>query len=184
MLGGLSKPRPVKSVIGLFRRESIGSGDAGSDPMLAGQLSVEMQTAITRTPISSRAIYDRRSTSLCNPSCVIVLPIAETSEQYDNADNDAGTLVGVNRANGDGDSDDRDIDEQDSLCALSRAIGERICHSNNADEAFGISPSSGLVTVGSPSMGGLARGHYASPYAVTASHRRNVRRGSMLELNG
>lgn len=66
--GGLSKPRQVKSVIGLFRRESSGSGDAGSDPTLASQITQEM-----RTP-TGRAV-DRRSVSICG-----VAPIAERSE--------------------------------------------------------------------------------------------------------
>lgn len=77
-LGGLSKPRQVKSVIGLFRRESSGSqscGDAGSDPTLAGHLNVEMQTVGPRTPSAGRASLDRRSASVSGSSCV-VSPIA------------------------------------------------------------------------------------------------------------
>lgn len=97
-------------MIGLFRRESSGSGsyDAGSDPTLAGQLSVELGSA-SRTPIG-RA--DRRSASIC-----AVTPIAETSET---------------------------------------------------------DPSGALLE---------SSGHMG-PFAVTASHRRNNRRGSLLEVTG
>lgn len=64
-------------MIGLFRRESSGSGsyDAGSDPTLAGHLSGELGTpnsAISRTPIGRP---DRRSASIC-----VVAPIAEIIE--------------------------------------------------------------------------------------------------------
>lgn len=102
-------------MIGLFRRESSGSGsyDAGSDPTLAGQLSVEMGTpvSVARTPIGRP---DRRSASVC-----IVTPIAETIET-------------------------------DPTGAL-------------------------LLESTSGHMG---------PFAVTASHRRNNRRGSLLEITG
>lgn len=118
-------------MIGLFRRES--SGDAGSDPTLAGQLmSVEMQS-VNRTPTPiGRAAADRRSASVCG----VVTPIPEAS-------------------NG-------------ASCSGSGSI----C---------------GTPTNGNEAMIGLAgmRGtHHAGPFAVTASHRRNNRRSSLLELNG
>ncbi|XP_037052311.1 sodium/hydrogen exchanger 3 isoform X11 [Bradysia coprophila] len=116
-LGGLSKPRPVKSVIGLFRRESSGSGSydatsAGSDPTLAGQLSVELGTPNFRAPT---ARPDRRSASICG-----VAPIAETETETD--------------------------------------------------------PTGALLLDSTPS--------HMGPFAVTASHRRNNRRGSLLEVTG
>lgn len=101
-------------MIGLFRRESSGSGsyDAGSDPTLAGQLSVEMGTpSSVRTPIGRP---DRRSASVS-----VVTPIAETTET-----DPTGALL------------------LESTC-----------------------------------------GHMG-PFAVTASHRRNNRRGSLLEVTG
>lgn len=55
-------------MIGLFRRESSGSGDIGSDPALANHLVAEIRTPIIRS-------NDRRSASIC-----AVAPIAETSE--------------------------------------------------------------------------------------------------------
>lgn len=100
-------------MIGLFRRESSGSGsyDAGSDPTLAGQLSVELGTSnsiLSRTPLTRP---DRRSASICG-----VAPIAETTET---------------------------------------------------------DPTGALITSG-----------HMGPFAVTASHRRNNRRGSLLEATG
>ncbi|KAG4073521.1 hypothetical protein HA402_000745 [Bradysia odoriphaga] len=116
-LGGLSKPRPVKSVIGLFRRESSGSGSydatsAGSDPTLAGPLLVEMGTPNFRAPT---ARPDRRSASVCG-----VAPIAETETETD--------------------------------------------------------PTGALLLDSTTS--------HMGPFPVTASHRRNNRRGSLLEVTG
>ncbi|KAL5279240.1 SLC9A1 family protein [Megaselia abdita] len=91
-LGGISKPKQPKSVIGFFRRESSGSrGDteAGSDPSLAASL-VSSAGAIDRPP-------NKRSASIC--------------------------------------------------------------------------------------AAGISEGH-SGPFPITASHRRNTRRGSMLELSG
>lgn len=227
-VGGLSKPRPVKSVIGLFRRESFGSqsqsGETaiGSDPTLASHLNVEMQAVHTRTPIVGMAgggsgAVDRRSGSICGP-CVVQMPICETAEtdelgwedddddddDEDDVDNDAydeeaGACGGKKDA---GDNDDDD--DRDPLGALSRAISERMgdtCGSRGGIAASeerrraalaqaaaatlsSVSPSiAGGIGLGS-GRGALIRGHYASPYAVTASHRRHPRRGSMMELNG
>ncbi|XP_031624319.1 sodium/hydrogen exchanger 3 isoform X14 [Contarinia nasturtii] len=54
-LGALSKPKQIKSVIGLFRRESTTSGSAaGSDPCLAAQLT-ELATTNQQPGSSSSA---------------------------------------------------------------------------------------------------------------------------------
>lgn len=109
-LGGLSKPRQVKSVIGLFRRESSAAGIPGvlDEDALAIGLS-----PMTGTP--GRAAANKRSQSVC-----VVALIDER------ADNPAA----------------------DPLGALRQPVG------------------------------------HTGPFAVTASHRRNNRRGSMLELSG
>lgn len=103
-------------MIGLFRRESSGSGsyDAGSDPTLAGQLSVEMGTPSSVAFRAPAGRPDRRSASICG-----VTPIAETTETDPN-----GALL--------------------------------------------LESTSG----------------HMGPFAVTASHRRNNRRGSLLEVSG
>lgn len=98
-LGGLNKPKQVKSVIGLFRRESTTSGGAGTDT----ESAVQGPQASTNPP-AGRAQSDKRSASI------------------------AGTLPTV--------YDD-------------------------------IKPS----------------GHHGQ-FPVTASHRRNTRRGSLLEMSG
>lgn len=94
-IGGLSKPKSKKSVIGLFRRESTTSGSvAGSDPCLAAQLTSDLAAATSsnqhHNPPSVPTYYRsnsvgaqagqsrsdrRRSISIC-----AVTPIDETSE--------------------------------------------------------------------------------------------------------
>ena len=68
-------------MIGLFRRESTGSGsgsciDTSSDPALANQLCLELQSTNSR-PSNSRP--DRRSASIC------VVPISEFNESENGA---------------------------------------------------------------------------------------------------
>lgn len=92
--GSLSKPK-IKSVIGLFRRESTTSGSvAGSDPCLAVQLAIDLTTssphAASITPTASAMpttssgrptgtvnlrVDRRRSISIC-----AVTPIDESTE--------------------------------------------------------------------------------------------------------
>lgn len=79
-LGGLSNPRQMSSVVGLFRRESSTSGSAaGSDPCLAVQLTAELQASQARAAAGmssgrSGVERDRRST-IC-----AVTPIDESIE--------------------------------------------------------------------------------------------------------
>lgn len=95
-IGGLSKPRPIKSVIGLFRRESTTSGSvAGSDPSLASQLALDM-ASMPRTP--GRSTGDRRSISIC-----AVEPIDESNE---NGYDPLGALSERGRPADDDDDDD------------------------------------------------------------------------------
>ncbi|GAB0095324.1 Sodium/hydrogen exchanger [Sergentomyia squamirostris] len=101
--GGLTKPKQAKSVIGLFRRESSGSGSTpAANPNTGSDSSIQMDSsagsAQTSTPTTGRGAVDKRSASICG-------------------------------------------------------IGDDI------------RPSTG-------------------PFPITASHRRNTRRGSMLELSG
>lgn len=50
----MSKPKPIKSVIGLFRRESTTSGSvAGSDPCLAAELTKDLASISAVTPGAS-----------------------------------------------------------------------------------------------------------------------------------
>lgn len=54
--GGLSKPKPIKSVIGMFRRESTTSNSvAGSDPCLAAQLAEAIASTSGNHPPSIAA---------------------------------------------------------------------------------------------------------------------------------
>lgn len=215
-------------MIGLFRRESFGSQsqhggviEAGSDPTLAGQLSIEMQSvapasasssaaAVQRTPKGGRAASDRRSVSLCGPSCIVVLPISETSEliyyndddedDEDDVDGDASPMTELTNLKSSSNMGDSHNDDLDPLGALSRTIGDRV-----GDRRSGVIDADvsrlGAAAAASPFIGGRTRGnqvsagnatagtaaataHHNSPFAVTGSHRsRNYRRGSMLELN-
>ncbi|XP_059609498.1 sodium/hydrogen exchanger 3 isoform X3 [Phlebotomus argentipes] len=102
-LGGLTKPKQAKSVIGLFRRESSGSGSTHvANPITGSDSSIQMDSSVgsgqTSTPTGRGGGGDKRSASIC----------AMTDD---------------------------------------------------------LRPSTG-------------------PFPVTASHRRNTRRGSMLELSG
>uniref|UniRef100_A0A1L8DUV4 Sodium/hydrogen exchanger n=2 Tax=Nyssomyia neivai TaxID=330878 RepID=A0A1L8DUV4_9DIPT len=98
-LGGLTKPKQAKSVIGLFRRESSGSGPT-ANPITGSDSSIQMDSSVGsgQTPTPTGRGGDKRSASIC----------AMTDD---------------------------------------------------------LKPSTG-------------------PFPVTASHRRNTRRGSMLELSG
>lgn len=110
-LGGLTQPKQAKSVIGLFRRESSGSGGI----VIGGVTDSETSTPVTATTPIGRFKKDKRSASIAGYI----------------------TFPGSSEAAGD-----------DPL-GVSRAV---VPHAN--------------------------------AFPVTASHRRNNRRGSMLELSG
>lgn len=112
-LGGLTQPKQAKSVIGLFRRESSGSGGI----VIGGVTDSETSTPVTATTPIGRAKKDKRSASIAG---------------YITVDSGAG----ADALNGD-------------PLGVSRAA---VPHAN--------------------------------AFPVTASHRRNNRRGSMLELSG
>lgn len=111
-LGGLTQPKQAKSVIGLFRRESSGSGGI----VIGGVTDSETSTPVTATTPIGRVKKDKRSASIAGYITV------------DSGGSDAlnGDPLGVSRA--------------------------AVPHAN--------------------------------AFPVTASHRRNNRRGSMLELSG
>lgn len=109
-LGGLTQPKQAKSVIGLFRRESSGSGGI----VIGGVTDSETSTPVTATTPIGRAKKDKRSASIAG---YITFP----------GSSDAG----------------------DDPLGVSRAV---VSHAN--------------------------------AFPVTASHRRNNRRGSLLELSG
>ncbi|XP_021700619.1 sodium/hydrogen exchanger 3 isoform X11 [Aedes aegypti] len=109
-LGGLTQPKQAKSVIGLFRRESSGSGGF----VIGGVTDSETSTPVTATTPIGRAKKDKRSASIAG---YITFP----------GSSDAG----------------------DDPLGVSRAV---VSHAN--------------------------------AFPVTASHRRNNRRGSLLELSG
>ncbi|XP_062707287.1 sodium/hydrogen exchanger 3 isoform X11 [Aedes albopictus] len=110
-LGGLTQPKQAKSVIGLFRRESSGSGGI----VIGGVTDSETSTPVTATTPIGRAKKDKRSASIAG---YITFP----------GSSDAG------------------------------------------DDPLGV--SRGAVV------------SHANAFPVTASHRRNNRRGSLLELSG
>lgn len=114
-LGGLTQPKQAKSVIGLFRRESSGSGGI----VIGGVTDSETSTPVTATTPIGRVKKDKRSASIAGYITV-----------------DSGAGAGVDALNGD-------------PLGVSRAA---VPHAN--------------------------------AFPVTASHRRNNRRGSMLELSG
>lgn len=115
-LGGLTQPKQAKSVIGLFRRESSGSGGI----VIGGVTDSETSTPVAATtPIGRAKAKDKRSASIAGYITV-----------------DSGAGVGSDAVNGD-------------PLGVSRAA---VPHAN--------------------------------AFPVTASHRRNNRRGSMLELSG
>uniref|UniRef100_A0A7G3AYQ4 Sodium/hydrogen exchanger n=2 Tax=Lutzomyia longipalpis TaxID=7200 RepID=A0A7G3AYQ4_LUTLO len=69
-LGGLTKPKQAKSVIGLFRRESSGSGSAqAANPITGSDSSIQMDSSAgsgqTSTPTGRSAASDKRSASIC-----------------------------------------------------------------------------------------------------------------------
>lgn len=67
--GGLSKPKQIKSVIGLFRRESTTSGSvAGSDPCLAAQLTELAMASTSNQPSTAPGTSYRASISGGTPS--------------------------------------------------------------------------------------------------------------------
>ncbi|XP_038107157.1 sodium/hydrogen exchanger 3 isoform X10 [Culex quinquefasciatus] len=113
-LGGLTQPKQAKSVIGLFRRESSGSGGI----VIGGVTDSETSTPVTATTPIGRVKKDKRSASIAGYITV-----------------DSGG-AGSDALNGD-------------PLGVSRAA---VPHAN--------------------------------AFPVTASHRRNNRRGSMLELSG
>ena len=105
-IGGLTQPKAAKSVIGLFRRESSGSGGV----VVGGVTDSETSTPVNiPTPIG-RAQSDKRSASIAG---------------YVNYEDSNGDPLGASR----------------------------------------------MVP-------------HAQGFPVTASHRRNTRRGSMLEITG
>ncbi|XP_065088952.1 sodium/hydrogen exchanger 3 isoform X3 [Ochlerotatus camptorhynchus] len=110
-LGGLTQPKQAKSVIGLFRRESSGSGGI----VIGGVTDSETSTPVTATTPIGRVKKDKRSASIAG---YITFP------------------------------------------GSSEAAG---------DDPLGVSKA--VVP-------------HANAFPVTASHRRNNRRGSMLELSG
>lgn len=115
-LGGLTQPKQAKSVIGLFRRESSGSGGI----VIGGVTDSETSTPVAATtPIGRAKAKDKRSASIAGYITV-----------------DSGAGAGSDAVNGD-------------PLGVSRAA---VPHAN--------------------------------AFPVTASHRRNNRRGSMLELSG
>lgn len=114
-LGGLTQPKQAKSVIGLFRRESSGSGGI----VIGGVTDSETSTPVTATTPIGRVKKDKRSASIAG---------------YITVDSGSG--------------------------AVSDAL--------NGDP-LGVS---------------RAAVPHANAFPVTASHRRNNRRGSMLELSG
>uniref|UniRef100_A0A4Y0BK63 Sodium/hydrogen exchanger n=1 Tax=Anopheles funestus TaxID=62324 RepID=A0A4Y0BK63_ANOFN len=113
-LGGLTQPKQAKSVIGLFRRESSGSGGV----VIGGVTDSETSTPVAATtPVGRVAIpKDKRSASIAGYI---------TIDGGDTAGNPMLDPLGISRA-----------------------------------------------------------GPHATAFPVTASHRRNNRRGSMLELSG
>ncbi|XP_053695758.1 sodium/hydrogen exchanger 3 isoform X2 [Sabethes cyaneus] len=112
-LGGLTQPKQAKSVIGLFRRESSGSGGI----VIGGVTDSETSTPVMATTPIGRVKKDKRSASIAG---------------YITFDGSSGD------ANGD---------------------------------PLGVSKAATAVP-------------HANAFPVTASHRRNNRRGSMLELSG
>ncbi|XP_055549042.1 sodium/hydrogen exchanger 3 isoform X18 [Wyeomyia smithii] len=112
-LGGLTQPKQAKSVIGLFRRESSGSGGI----VIGGVTDSETSTPVMATTPIGRVKKDKRSASIAG---------------YITFDGSSGD------ANGD---------------------------------PLGVSKAAAAVP-------------HANAFPVTASHRRNNRRGSMLELSG
>lgn len=110
-LGGLTQPKQAKSVIGLFRRESSGSGGI----VIGGVTDSETSTPVTATTPIGRIKKEKRSASIAG---YITFP------------------------------------------GSSEAAG---------DDPLGVSK---------------AAVSHANAFPVTASHRRNNRRGSMLELSG
>ncbi|XP_040164398.1 sodium/hydrogen exchanger 3 isoform X4 [Anopheles arabiensis] len=114
-LGGLTQPKQAKSVIGLFRRESSGSGGV----VIGGVTDSETSTPVAATtPVGRMAAVpkDKRSASIAGYI---------TIDGGDTAGNPMLDPLGISRA-----------------------------------------------------------GPHATAFPVTASHRRNNRRGSMLELSG
>ncbi|XP_050076668.1 sodium/hydrogen exchanger 3 isoform X2 [Anopheles maculipalpis] len=113
-LGGLTQPKQAKSVIGLFRRESSGSGGV----VIGGVTDSETSTPVAATtPVGRVAVpKDKRSASIAGYI---------TIDGGDAAGNPMLDPLGISRA-----------------------------------------------------------GPHANAFPVTASHRRNNRRGSMLELSG
>ncbi|XP_035917367.1 sodium/hydrogen exchanger 3 isoform X2 [Anopheles stephensi] len=114
-LGGLTQPKQAKSVIGLFRRESSGSGGV----VIGGVTDSETSTPVAATtPVGRVAVpKDKRSASIAG-----YITIGDGGEAAGNPMLDP---LGISRA-----------------------------------------------------------GPHANAFPVTASHRRNNRRGSMLELSG
>lgn len=110
-LGGLTQPKAAKSVIGLFRRESSGSGGI----VIGGVTDSETSTPVTATTPIGRVKKDKRSASIAG-----YITVDSGSDALN------GDPLGVSRA--------------------------AVPHAN--------------------------------AFPVTASHRRNNRRGSMLELSG
>ncbi|XP_055640834.1 sodium/hydrogen exchanger 3 isoform X12 [Toxorhynchites rutilus septentrionalis] len=109
-LGGLTQPKQAKSVIGLFRRESSGSGGI----VIGGVTDSETSTPVTATTPIGRTKKDKRSASIAGYITI------------DGSSDINGDPLGVSRA--------------------------AVPHAN--------------------------------AFPVTASHRRNNRRGSLLELSG
>ncbi|XP_058446950.1 uncharacterized protein LOC131427610 isoform X3 [Malaya genurostris] len=109
-LGGLTQPKQAKSVIGLFRRESSGSGGI----VIGGVTDSETSTPVMATTPIGRVKKDKRSASIAGYIT------------YDGSGDTNGDPLGVSKAS--------------------------VPHAN--------------------------------AFPVTASHRRNNRRGSMLELSG
>ncbi|XP_055710485.1 sodium/hydrogen exchanger 3 isoform X3 [Phlebotomus papatasi] len=67
-LGGLTKPKQAKSVIGLFRRESSGSGSApAANPITGSDSSIQLDSSVGSAQISTPTGRgaDKRSASIC-----------------------------------------------------------------------------------------------------------------------
>ncbi|XP_055839644.1 sodium/hydrogen exchanger 5 isoform X18 [Episyrphus balteatus] len=124
-LGGLSKPKQAKSVIGFFRRESSGSGSGGGAPK-----SVPLVVDLSEIPIGS-------DPSLAAALTSGLVPFNLPQQQQQNI-----AVIGGQR------SDKRS------------------------------------ASISGASIANVADGGHSGPFPVTASHRRNIRRGSMLELSG
>ncbi|XP_055920108.1 uncharacterized protein LOC129951805 isoform X6 [Eupeodes corollae] len=122
-LGGLSKPKQAKSVIGFFRRESSGSG-SGTAPK-----PVPLVVDLSEIPIGS------------DPSLAAAL---------------TSGLVPFNLPQ---------QQQQQNIAVIGGAA-------RSDKRSASISGAS------------IADSGHSGPFPVTASHRRNIRRGSMLELSG